>query len=149
MKFGACAGGIRMLPDVTVEEVAWLVRAMSLKAAIFGIPVGGAKGGICADPNSEHRREILTSTPDTLLSFLKRPFTSPALTWGRADRCPPARHGLQEWGLREGEPAYTFGVFVARAIKDLEAMLDAGYTTIVMQGVLWLCISEKRLRRVL
>jgi hypothetical protein len=42
-----------------------------------------------------------------------------------------------------------FGVFVARAIKDLEAMLDAGYTTIVMQGVLWLCISEKRLRRVL
>ncbi|MDI3498661.1 Glu/Leu/Phe/Val dehydrogenase dimerization domain-containing protein [Archaeoglobus sp.] len=82
LKFGACAGGIRMLPDVTVEEVAWLVRAMSLKAAIFGIPVGGAKGGICADPNSEHRREILTSYARYIAQFLKKALYIPGSDMG-------------------------------------------------------------------
>jgi len=39
-----------MAPDVTVEEVARLARAMSLKNAAASLPHGGAKAGIVADP---------------------------------------------------------------------------------------------------
>jgi glutamate dehydrogenase/leucine dehydrogenase len=47
---GPAIGGIRMAPDVTVEEVARLARAMTLKNAAAGLAHGGGKGGIIADP---------------------------------------------------------------------------------------------------
>lgn len=47
---GPSVGGIRMSPDVTVEEVARLARAMTLKNAAAGLPHGGGKAGIVADP---------------------------------------------------------------------------------------------------
>lgn len=43
---GPGKGGIRMTPDVTVEEVARLARVMTFKNALADIPFGGAKGGI-------------------------------------------------------------------------------------------------------
>jgi glutamate dehydrogenase/leucine dehydrogenase len=46
---GPAIGGIRMAPDVTVEEVARLARAMTLKNAAAGLAHGGGKGGIVAD----------------------------------------------------------------------------------------------------
>ena len=49
--FGRAAGGTRMLPDITTEEVVWLARAMTYKYAMFDFPTGGAKAGIWADPN--------------------------------------------------------------------------------------------------
>lgn len=48
---GPAVGGVRMAPDVTVEEVARLARAMTLKNAAAGLPHGGAKAGILADPH--------------------------------------------------------------------------------------------------
>jgi glutamate dehydrogenase/leucine dehydrogenase len=47
---GPAIGGVRMAPDVTVEEVMRLARAMTLKNAAAGLPHGGGKAGICADP---------------------------------------------------------------------------------------------------
>jgi glutamate dehydrogenase (NAD(P)+) len=38
-----CAGGIRMLPDVSRTEVTFLARNMTLKHGFWNIPVGGAK----------------------------------------------------------------------------------------------------------
>ncbi|MFB0559890.1 MAG: Glu/Leu/Phe/Val dehydrogenase [Candidatus Lokiarchaeia archaeon] len=58
---GPGAGGLRMLPDVTLEEVARLARAMTYKYGIFDMPVGGAKGGICADPSSPNKLQLLHS----------------------------------------------------------------------------------------
>jgi len=49
--FGRAAGGTRMLPDITTEEIASLARAMTYKCTILDIPIGGAKAGICADPS--------------------------------------------------------------------------------------------------
>ena len=49
--YGRAAGGIRMLPDITTEEITWLARAMTYKYTIFDIPTGGAKAGIWADPS--------------------------------------------------------------------------------------------------
>jgi glutamate dehydrogenase/leucine dehydrogenase len=47
---GPAIGGIRMHPDVTPAEVARLARAMTLKNAAAGLPHGGCKAGIAADP---------------------------------------------------------------------------------------------------
>ncbi|MFH1221523.1 MAG: Glu/Leu/Phe/Val dehydrogenase [Candidatus Micrarchaeota archaeon] len=48
---GPGKGGIRMVPDVTVEEVMGLARAMTWKNAMADLPFGGAKSGIKADPS--------------------------------------------------------------------------------------------------
>lgn len=47
---GPAIGGIRMASDVTLDEVARLARAMTLKNAAAGLPHGGGKAGIVADP---------------------------------------------------------------------------------------------------
>ncbi len=47
---GPSIGGIRMAPDVTTEEVFRLARAMTLKNAAAGLPHGGGKSAILADP---------------------------------------------------------------------------------------------------
>ncbi len=47
---GPAIGGVRMAPDVTIEEVARLARAMTLKSAVAGVPHGGGKAGIIANP---------------------------------------------------------------------------------------------------
>ena len=48
---GPFKGGIRISPDVSFSEVKALAMWMSWKAALVGIPFGGGKGGIIADPN--------------------------------------------------------------------------------------------------
>lgn len=47
---GPAIGGTRMAIDVSVEECARLARAMTLKNAAAGLPHGGAKSVIAADP---------------------------------------------------------------------------------------------------
>ncbi len=49
---GPGKGGIRMVPDVTKEEVKGLARAMTWKNAMADLPFGGAKSGIKADSKS-------------------------------------------------------------------------------------------------
>ena len=47
---GPAIGGVRLAPDVGVDEVRRLARAMTLKNAAAGLPHGGAKAAIVADP---------------------------------------------------------------------------------------------------
>ena len=47
---GPAIGGVRMAPDVTLEECVRLARAMTLKNAAAGLPHGGGKSVIAADP---------------------------------------------------------------------------------------------------
>ncbi|MGO9296471.1 MAG: Glu/Leu/Phe/Val family dehydrogenase [Streptosporangiaceae bacterium] len=47
---GPAIGGVRIRPDIGVGEVARLARAMTLKNALAGLPHGGGKSGIAADP---------------------------------------------------------------------------------------------------
>lgn len=49
---GPAIGGIRMAPDVTVEEAFRLARAMTLKNAAAGLAHGGGKSVIQADPKA-------------------------------------------------------------------------------------------------
>lgn len=56
---GPAIGGIRMAPDVTTEECFRLARAMTLKNIAAGLPHGGGKVVVCADPKMElQQKEI-------------------------------------------------------------------------------------------
>ncbi len=59
---GPGKGGIRMTPSVNVEEVFRLARTMTWKCSVAGLPFGGAKSGIIADPKNmtrERKKEII------------------------------------------------------------------------------------------
>ena len=54
-------GGIRMLPDITPAGVHNLARGMTLKNAAAGLPYGGGKSGIVAEPDMppQERTELV------------------------------------------------------------------------------------------
>jgi len=58
---GPAIGGCRMAPDVTLQECARLARAMTLKNAAAGLPHGGAKSVIMADPRmpAERKEQVI------------------------------------------------------------------------------------------
>ncbi len=56
---GPAIGGIRMASDVTTAEVFRLARAMTWKNALAGIPHGGGKAGILADPKSPNKETLI------------------------------------------------------------------------------------------
>ncbi|RMH17149.1 MAG: Glu/Leu/Phe/Val dehydrogenase [Acidobacteria bacterium] len=56
---GPAIGGIRMAPDVSTEEVFRLARAMTWKNALAGIPHGGGKSGILADPTTPNKETLI------------------------------------------------------------------------------------------
>ena len=46
-------GGTRITPTVSLDEVKMLARTMALKNAAAGLPLGGAKSGLKANPDEE------------------------------------------------------------------------------------------------
>jgi glutamate dehydrogenase (NAD(P)+) len=56
---GMATGGTRMRAGCTLGEVEDLARGMALKAAVFDLPVGGAKGGIDCSPKDPQARGVL------------------------------------------------------------------------------------------
>jgi len=50
---GPSIGGVRMAPDVSLQECFRLARAMTLKNAAAGLPHGGGKSVIFADPSMD------------------------------------------------------------------------------------------------
>ena len=58
---GPGKGGIRFADSVTPSEVFQLARTMTWKCASAGLPFGGAKGGIIANPNEVNKVEWMKS----------------------------------------------------------------------------------------
>jgi glutamate dehydrogenase (NAD(P)+) len=75
---GASGGGLRMRAGCTVDEVADLARAMSLKEAVAYTPgdrytpFGGAKGGIDCDPYDPDAAGVLRRYLEAMRPFLER-----------------------------------------------------------------------------
>lgn len=59
LKGGAAGGGTRMRAGLTRDEVTFLAKAMELKFALAGPPIGGAKSGIDFDPSDPRKPEVL------------------------------------------------------------------------------------------
>ncbi|HQR05215.1 MAG TPA: Glu/Leu/Phe/Val dehydrogenase [Gemmatales bacterium] len=58
---GPAIGGVRMAVDVSVDEVYRLARAMTLKNAAAGLPHGGGKAGLIADPKGKNKASLVRS----------------------------------------------------------------------------------------
>jgi len=56
---GPAIGGVRMAPDVTFNEVRRLARAMTFKNVMAGLPHGGGKSGIIADPKTANKEHVI------------------------------------------------------------------------------------------
>jgi glutamate dehydrogenase (NAD(P)+) len=69
--YGIPLGGVRIAEDLTLKEVIRLGRSMTLKACTFKIPIGGAKAGIVANPNSKEKDILLGSFAEAIHSFIK------------------------------------------------------------------------------
>jgi len=54
---GPAIGGLRMAPDVSLEECFRLARAMTFKNAAAGLPHGGGKAVIFHDDTADHERK--------------------------------------------------------------------------------------------
>ena len=61
-------GGTRIASGLSIDEVRMLAKKMALKNAASGLPIGGAKSGLVANPDSEgfelkYRRCLLYTSP--------------------------------------------------------------------------------------
>jgi len=78
-KRGPGKGGLRMVPDISVEEVVELARAMTYKTALADLPFGGAKGGVKADAkrlNTEEKEKIVRAYARALKSLIPNEYVS-------------------------------------------------------------------------
>jgi glutamate dehydrogenase (NAD(P)+) len=55
---GPAKGGVRLHPSVTLGQTAGLAAWMTLKAAVYDLPFGGAAGGVAVDPKALSKREL-------------------------------------------------------------------------------------------
>lgn len=138
---GAAGGGIRMMPDVTTDEVCGLARAMTYKFSAVGLPIGGAKSGIWADPSikGDERTELMKSFGRAIKPLLQTGLTVGAdIGTDAADLAVIYEGAEVPWsstGLvmeeKDGEPlenhATGYGVVVAaRAACDFVGIDMAG-----------------------
>lgn len=68
-----CCGGVRISSDLSPHFLMEAARTMTLKYGFVGLPVGGAKGGIAADPEMplERKQELLKNFGQALKPLLK------------------------------------------------------------------------------
>ncbi len=78
---GAYKGGIRFSPEVSKESVEALAMLMTWKCSLAGLPFGGAKGGIKADPFKLSPGE---------LEKLSRGYVQKLFSWIGPDKDVPA-----------------------------------------------------------
>ncbi|HDS63218.1 MAG TPA: Glu/Leu/Phe/Val dehydrogenase [Methanofollis liminatans] len=55
---GPTKGGIRFHPAETIETIRGLAAIMTWKCALFGLPLGGAKGGVVCNPKEMSAGEV-------------------------------------------------------------------------------------------
>jgi glutamate dehydrogenase (NAD(P)+) len=99
---GRACGGLRMLPDVSADEVRALARAMTLKYGFLGLPQGGAKAGILGDPEAsqEKRYALLADFGRIIAPLLKSRAYTPGSDMGTDSAS--IRHMLCAAGMRVG-----------------------------------------------
>ena len=140
---GPAIGGIRMAQDVTVNEVARLARAMTLKNAAAGLPHGGGKAGIVGNPSlPRSQKETLVRAFAHAISEITEYIPGPdmglneeCMAWikdeiGRAVGLPKVLGGipLDEIG------ATGFGLAIAAEVAAPQVRIDLRGARLAIQG---------------
>ncbi len=154
---GVGKGGIRMTPTVSVEEVSRLARAMTWKNALAGLPFGGAKAGIVADPKTitkEQKKEIIqafsraiksvcpklyVAAPDINTAEEEMQWFSEANGSWKACTGKPANlcvehNGGKKCGIPHEYGSTGFGVFVATQVAAKHMKMDLKQATVAIEG---------------
>ena len=140
---GPAIGGVRMAADVTTEECFRLARAMTLKNAAAGLPHGGGKSVIVADPKQDPvRKEDLirafAQAIEPITDYIPGPdmgTNETAMAWvrdeiGRAVGLPPELGGipLDEIG------ATGYGVTIAAEAAERAGLIELRGARVAVQG---------------
>lgn len=140
---GPAIGGCRMAPDVTLSECFRLARAMTMKNAAAGLPHGGGKSVIAADPAMRaERKELIIRAFAHAIRDLKDYIPGPdmglnerAIAWvhdeiGRAAGLPRELGGipLDEIG------ATGFGLAVAAEVAQDFCPIKLAGARVAVQG---------------
>lgn len=145
---GGTAGGTRMLPDITSEEIFWLARVMTYKFAILDMPIGGAKAGIWADPSisGTSRETIIKAFGNGIKSLIAEGLTlGPDMGTDAKDVATiyegagvPSRYSGLALQEKDGEPledhATGYGVVVAAKAACEFAGIDITGARVAIEG---------------
>src|SRR3954470_24155627 len=71
LRGGAAGGGTRMHIGVSPREVTYLAKAMELKFALAGPPIGGAKSGIDFDNADPRKADVLERWYRVITPYLR------------------------------------------------------------------------------
>jgi glutamate dehydrogenase (NAD(P)+) len=149
MPTGTAGGGIRMLPDITADEIFGLARAMTNKFAILGLPRGGCKGGIWGDPMmpKEKKEGIMKAFGRALKPYLESRMVSLATDMGISSKDLEAVYegaGIAAPGKglssqeKNGEPLENhltgFGVVVAMRTACEVAGMNMSTARVAIEG---------------
>lgn len=141
---GPAIGGIRMTPTVNTREVFRLARAMTWKNALAGIPHGGGKSGIIADP-----RTLTPAQKETLIRQFARGIESlnqyipgpdmgtdeTAMAWVRDEIRRSVGLSTVLGGIPLDQVGATgFGLAVCAEIAQEYSALDLKGATVSIQG---------------
>ena len=113
---GQVKNGVRVVPDMDMDTAKALGFWMTIKHAVGGIPAGGGKGGIKADPSKLSRREY-----EALIRGFIR-YLPMKGTWVDVPGAEIGTHGqTQSWMLDELEAIQGFHSPAAINDKPIEA----------------------------
>ena len=140
---GRCHGGVRMGQDITPDMIARVARAMTLKYGFVGLPVGGAKAGIVADPEMplESKRALLRGFGQAIEPFLKTRSYIPAADLGTSE--DDIRFMLSSIGLKPQPRDLThqlsgfytgITVFAAAISAAHHIGLDLSHASVAIEG---------------
>ncbi|MEA2169781.1 MAG: glutamate dehydrogenase, partial [Solirubrobacteraceae bacterium] len=130
--FSVSAGGTRMLPDVDVDEVARLARAMTWKFAACRVPYAGAKAGVRHAGDAADRSAVMAAYRRALEALGEAFQTGPDMGTSADDFLDAVDGPLPVWartheGLGMDDLATGHGVKAAAeaALAHLGRPLDA------------------------
>lgn len=83
--FGISAGGVRMLPDLSLSEMVRLARAMTYKYLMLEVHCGGAKAGVWYDPTTQDRNAVWGAFLHALRPFAERRMYLPGTDMGTTE----------------------------------------------------------------
>ncbi|MGD0237810.1 MAG: Glu/Leu/Phe/Val dehydrogenase [Syntrophorhabdales bacterium] len=143
---GMGKGGVRMASDLTFNQVMRLARTMTWKNAAANLPLGGAKGGIVADPKDPAREAIIRSYAKALKNLIPKEYVF-GLDMGLSEA--DAALVVDELGdpkASTGKPAFLggipydklmitgYGVVEAVKVACEFAGIDLSRSTLAIQG---------------
>ena len=142
LRGGAAGGGTRMRAGCDPREVVYLAKAMELKFAISGPPIGGAKNGIDFDPDDPRKLEVLGRWYEAIAPYLRERYgTGGDLGIDEIGDVIPTCHKL---GLRHPQEGVVRG-HLAPSAAELDSILrrlDEGVAAPADQHTLGFTVSD-------